>query len=144
MKDKFHGHYRPSQDEFETLWQTCLFAFDASVLLNLYSYSKKTRLAFLKILADFRDRIWLPYQAACEYHTNRLASVSKEAARYTDLGNALQEVADQLRSGKQHPFLADGTFEQFSQIVEQIKKELRQGQTAHEKLISDDSSSKFG
>lgn len=138
MKDKFRGHYRPSEDEFRTLWQTCLFAFDTSVLLNLYSYSEKTRLVFLKILADFRDRIWLPYQAAYEYHTNRLSSVSKEAARYTNLGDALQDVAEQLKSGKQHPFLADRTFEQFSQIVEQIKKELRQGQAAHEKLISDD------
>ncbi len=79
MKDKFHGHYRPSEDEFKNLWQTCVFAFDASALLNLYSYSEEARLAFLKILADCRDRIWLPHRATDEYHNNRLSSISKEA-----------------------------------------------------------------
>ena len=58
---------------------------DANVLLNMYTYSIQTREVFLGILNSLADRIWLPYQAAREYHRNRLGIIGKEIKRYADL-----------------------------------------------------------
>ena len=43
MKDSFPGYYRPTENEFAEMWESCLFVLDANVLLNLYRYSVDTR-----------------------------------------------------------------------------------------------------
>lgn len=38
MKSKFRGYYKPTDEEFDTLWKNAVFVFDTNVLLNLYRY----------------------------------------------------------------------------------------------------------
>src|SRR6185437_6986843 len=51
MKSLFAGYYRPTPDEFNELWKNCIFVFDASVLLDLYRSTAKTRDVVLSILS---------------------------------------------------------------------------------------------
>jgi len=56
MRDVFPGHFRPTPDQFESIWSKCVFAVDANVLLNLYRYSSDTRKELEKTLTTVRDR----------------------------------------------------------------------------------------
>jgi len=49
MKSLFAGYYRPTDTEFDELWKNCTFVFDASVLLDLYRSTAKTRDILLSI-----------------------------------------------------------------------------------------------
>jgi hypothetical protein len=75
MRRAFPGYYRPTEDEFSELWNGCLFAFDANVLLNLYRYSLETSNEFLTILSEISDRLWIPHQAALEYQRRRVDGI---------------------------------------------------------------------
>ncbi|MBN9326882.1 MAG: hypothetical protein BGO38_15685 [Cellulomonas sp. 73-145] len=58
------------------LWDTGIVALDANALLNVYRYTRSTRDDFLSLLSSFGDRLWLPRQAAQEFHENRLKVMS--------------------------------------------------------------------
>src|SRR5437588_12356624 len=89
MKTLCAGYYRPTKEEFAELWKKCLFVFDASVLLDLYRSTAKTREVLLSVLEKIKDHIWLPYQAAWEYQENRLDVIVKERELYSDLRDTL-------------------------------------------------------
>ncbi|WP_220493433.1 PIN-like domain-containing protein [Pseudoalteromonas sp. SR44-5] len=73
MKDLFPGHFKESQENLREVWDSCVFVFDANILLNLYRYSDATRNEFLSLLEKINDRVWLPHRAAEEYLNNRLS-----------------------------------------------------------------------
>jgi len=62
VKTAFPGYYRPSEEEFQVLWRSATFAFDASFLLSVYGSSKITRDQLLTLLEGLQDRLWLPHQ----------------------------------------------------------------------------------
>src|SRR5579859_710619 len=97
MKSLFAGYYRPTPEEFNELWKNCVFIFDASVLLDLYRSTAKTRDVLLKILGKVKDRIWLPYQAAWEYQENRLDVIAKERALYSELRDTLDGLVNSVQ-----------------------------------------------
>ena len=138
MKNKFHGYYRPSEEEFKELWENALVVLDANVLLNLYTYSADTSKEILGLLDGFEDRLWLPYQVAEEYHRNRCSKIMKEVRRYDEISRNLHEVRDNLSSRKRHPFIAPELYRQFEELVGTITKELDSGKKAHSKLVHED------
>jgi hypothetical protein len=54
MKNKFHGYYTPSAEQFKALWKDALVVLDSSVLLNLYTYSTATS-SEIRDLRDFKS-----------------------------------------------------------------------------------------
>lgn len=138
MKNKFLGYYRPTDEQFERLWKNCVFVFDASVLLNLYTYSVHTRESFIGVLGSLGNRIWIPFQVAKEYHRNRLGVIAKEVKRYAEIQGQLRIVVDQLRSRRQHPFIQEQALNELEQTIEKVGKELENGKTIHADLYSHD------
>ena len=67
MKDLFPGHFKESQENLREVWDTCLFVFDANILLNLYRYSDTTRREFLRIIERIKVRVWLPHRSAAPF-----------------------------------------------------------------------------
>jgi hypothetical protein len=96
MKEKFKGYYKPTQDEFAKLWNKCIFIFDTNILLNIYRYSESTRVLFLDILTKLKDRIWLPYQVAQEFHERRLEVIKEQQDAYDDIIDILQNNKDHI------------------------------------------------
>ena len=71
MRNKFSEHYRPSEEWFASHWETGAIVLDANILLDLYRYSPTSRDEILDVLEQYKKQLWLPYQAAEEYHRNR-------------------------------------------------------------------------
>jgi hypothetical protein len=50
MREKFSGYYRPTQEEFDKLWQEAILSVDANILLNIYRYSPETRARLFEVI----------------------------------------------------------------------------------------------
>lgn len=107
MRDAFPGFYRPTKEEFDRLWREGWFVFDANVLLNLYRYEADTRDDLLRVIRKLQDRIWIPYQAALEYHRNRLTVIADQDRKFMDMAkqvnfaafrNVVMSQNDEMRS----------------------------------------------
>lgn len=98
MKNLFFNYYRPSEDVIKSMWQECIFIFDANVLLNLYRYPKQSSDDLIKILKTINARVWLPNQAALEYHRNRLSVISSQKKKFNDVENVIQKSLSQMEA----------------------------------------------
>ena len=90
MKDTFPEYY--SSPNFNELWKSAVFVFDANVLLDLYRLAPKTSMGLLGVLENLsnEERIWIPHQFAYEYHKN-LRSV-RDAVK-SDYGERKEELS---------------------------------------------------
>lgn len=110
MRSSFRGYYPPTQEELTDLWQQALVALDANALLNLYRYSRKTRSEFTDILRLISPRLWLPHQAALEYHHKRIDVIIEQHNVYSSLRDDIQKSRAVLEQAIQplsrHPVLS--------------------------------------
>jgi hypothetical protein len=138
MKDLFPGYYRPTDEEFRKLWEECFFVFDANLLLNLYRYSAETRQSLLAVLKGIADRCWMAYQAALEFHENRLQVIDEQIAAYKRFHNPLTDFEAALANKRTHPFLATETLDGLKKAVLNVQEELDRRRQQYEKLLSTD------
>ncbi len=135
MKSKFPGYYRPTLEEFRSLWQSCTFFIDANVLLNLYGYSESTREQLLTILETISDRLRIPYQFAQEYQRNRARAIMQQVRNYVRVEQILQDVYEKEFEPKlKHPFLSGEMQKHFNSI----RSGLKEGRERVETLFSSD------
>lgn len=138
MRSKFPGYYRPTNEWFAELWATCSFVVDANVLLNLYRYSSETSEQLLSIFEGVRDRIWIPHQAALEYHQNRLEVISTETRAYRDTIRLCRSLRDNLASSRRHPFANDALVATVLTFLRKLEDDLDERQSRRNKLLSRD------
>jgi len=132
MKNIFPGYFKLTEDEIKELWRTGIFALDANILLNMYRYSDSTRDDFIKIFDSIQDRIWIPHQAAFEYLKNRPNVIGKQEKSYDEMIKSLrtlqnekiQNILNNLKTKKRHPFISQSLLEKFTEIFEEIETEL--------------------
>jgi PIN like domain len=135
MKDHFGEYYRPSEHEFRDLWENCVFAIDASVLLNVYAYSETTREQLLGLLERLSDRIRMPHQFALEYQRNRVHAIDEQVRNYAKVEEILDDLFKQhFRPITKHPFLSRQTLKLF----DKIRHELSEGRKKHDALFRHD------
>jgi hypothetical protein len=143
MKKTFPGYYRPTDEEFSNLWKDCLFVLDANVLLNLYRYSQHLSNELITIIKRISDRLWIPHQAALEFHKNRLNEIMKQKKAYEDIKEILDKAKNQIENDlnfyKRHPLIQVGSFQlKIRRVFYTIKKELDKQKKTHPDLIKDD------
>jgi hypothetical protein len=135
MKTQFPEYYRPSEEEFRQLWDTCIVGLDANVLLNIYGYSDATREQFLSLLERIQSRIRMPHQFALEYHRNRAHAIMQQTKNYVKVERLLNEIyKEEFRPKTKHPFLSP----QALKLFDVIRNELDKGRKQHEALFSRD------
>lgn len=83
MKKLFPGHYAPSVPFPEAL-KEALVVFDTNVLLNFYDLGPHTRSRSFNTLREIKDRCWLPYHVALEFHRNRIGRVERAVKNHRD------------------------------------------------------------
>jgi hypothetical protein len=120
----FPGQFRPTDDEFATLWAACIFAVDANVLLNLYRYSPETRKQLEATLSQVKDRLFIPHQAAKEFLKNRLNVTAGQADEYTRAVKTINDLAATLTDQKKHPFLDIAEVPDFTSMVKRLVEQL--------------------
>lgn len=99
MKDSFRGYYKPSGEEFDTLWRDAVFVLDASVLLGLYRLRPKARDELLAVLRTLGARLWVPYHAALEYQANRLSVIADQKQKFRDVTKLISTTFRTLEQG---------------------------------------------
>lgn len=139
MKSVFIGHFRPCQEEFETLWKECIFTVDANVLLNLYRYSPATKNELEKALLAIESRVFIPHQAAKEFLKNRLVVTAGQANEYTKSIKSINELLSSISSKDRHPFLPEANLEEFVVYSKRIIELLENQQNSLlQKLTNDE------
>lgn len=71
MKDKFKVFYENEILDFDNLDRSVVIVLDANVLLHFFRYSKKSQDKLFLALEKVRSNLFIPYQAALEYHYER-------------------------------------------------------------------------
>ena len=122
MKSIFLGHFRPTEKEFSQLWDECIFAVDANVLLNLYRYSEGTRAELEKALKNVGDRVFIPHQAAKEFLKNRLNVTAGQASEYGKSIQAITKLVTTLSTKDRHPFLPAEKLGEFKKYTDELKE----------------------
>lgn len=135
IKSKFSSYYRPNNEWFAELWATCFFVVDANVLLDLYRYSSNTSEQLLSILEGVRDRLWMPYQAALEYHENRLDVISAETRTYSDTIKLCRSLRENLTSSRRHPFANDALVATVMDFLHKLEDDLDKRRARRDELL---------
>lgn len=144
MRDLFPGYYRPTEDEFKIIWEDCMFIFDANALLNVYRYTPETRNTFLAILRQLSSRIWIPHQAAYEFHKNRLEVIRAQRDAYDSLKTFLKDmekkIIDELQKKyRLHVLLpTDEIIEKVKRNIHRITKDIDKASASHPDLEESD------
>lgn len=136
MKNLFPGFYKPTDEEFNKMWQECIFAFDANMLLNIYRYTKKTQESFFNILERFKDRIWIPFQVAFEYQNRRERVIEGEIKVYKIVEEKLEAtnkaLENDLANYKRHASInIDEVFKPIKDGIDAAKKKLLENRQNH-------------
>ena len=138
MRDIFPGYYRKPPDQIKNIWKVCNFAFDANVLLNLYRYSSSTADSIIGIMSKLSQRLWLPWQAAHEFHSNRLDVISRQTKSYKSTEDAASQLIRALESPREHPFVDEETLVIVRDSVYRLQKSLASKQEDRRKLLVHD------
>ena len=146
MKKNFPGYYQPTDDQFKETWNNCVFVIDANVLLNLYRYTPETRDELFIILDNISDRLWLPHQAALEYHKNRVNLIQQQSDTYESIQDLLINYRNKIEkdlivlAGKgRHPFVnSDLLIKKITSTFTEIQEELKDLQENHPNFIEED------
>ncbi len=138
MKKHFPGHFSPTISEFKRLWDSCIFATDANILLNLYRYSDTTKKEFLRILTSIKGRLWLPHRAAEEYFENRLTVISQQEKAYDDTLKTLQNVQENFKKTRQHPFISERLMTSLTLVFDEVSNELQRNKQIHSERATKD------
>ncbi|BCJ53408.1 hypothetical protein Asp14428_48830 [Actinoplanes sp. NBRC 14428] len=75
-----------------------LIVLDANVLLHLYRVTPATRDQIFAALERLRDRLWIPHQAALEFHRNRIDVVTGRMSLFSSTRQALNQAAGKAAS----------------------------------------------
>jgi hypothetical protein len=142
MKDKFIGYYPPTVKEIDLVWKEGLISIDANTLLHLYRYTESTRENFLQILNELKGRLWIPYQAAYEFHNNRRGVIQGQEEAYGViqglLDNQLEEITKQLNRYEKHPKIKVEDFQrEIEKAFNKIKFSLDSQRKAHPEHLKD-------
>lgn len=138
MRDLFPGHFKESQENLREVWDSCVFVFDANILLNLYRYSDTTRNEFLRLLEKIKDRVWLPHRAAEEYLNNRLLVIGQQEQSYDSTIKSINSLKSDLDNARQHPFVSTQTMRKVGSIFDGLCEELLRNKEVHTRRISND------
>ncbi|MFO0358824.1 MAG: PIN-like domain-containing protein [Sphingobacteriaceae bacterium] len=137
MKKEFIGYYNPSDKEISDAWNKGTFAFDANTLLNLYRYSENTRKDFLSALKAIKQKLFLPHQAALEFHSNRIGVIEGIGHSYDNLykifeNNFEKNLEPQINQFKKHPVISiDQINKLHSEFLKKISSELEKQRKNH-------------
>jgi len=126
MKDTFPGYSRKTENEIKKIWQDGIIVFDTNVLLNLYRYSKATRETLVDLITKFKDKIWLPHQAALEYNKNRYEVISDQEKAYKEFIEKVVQIQKDLQSTSKPPFLSELVHKELNAVFDKVNSEVEE------------------
>lgn len=142
MKDVLPGYYRPTDEEFKLLWDEGTVIPDTNVLLNLYRFSEGTRDELIKLFEAVSPRLWIPYQAALEYHRNRLGVIREVADTCQTTRGSIKSTLAPLQNrleSMRHPHVDSGKLlAELEQVKGRLESLLDEAQSKQSDLLETD------
>lgn len=127
------------------LWESSVFVFDTSSLLDFYYYSDSTQKKIFSILKSQENKLWLPNHVFYEYNKHRKKKITDPKFRYDQLlvksknkdSGYIQKIKENLDSIKgilntlqgetknsdKHPFLKTSYIQKFSELIDKNQNE---------------------
>jgi PIN like domain len=109
VREQFAAYYPPDPERRREFVAAGLVALDANVLLDLYRMNTDAREDVLGLLRQLSDRLWVPHQAALEFHRNRFAVIHDQEQVFkklqkdvTDAGEKIMGIVSNVRN---HPII---------------------------------------
>jgi hypothetical protein len=124
MRNAFVGYFRPTSDEFYSLWKESVFAVDANVVLHLYRYSLATQRQLEEALSTVKDKLFIPHQAAKEFLRRRLSVIAGQANEYEQACRDLKKIHDKVATRKRHPFLDGEELDALNDLIPKLVTQL--------------------
>lgn len=123
MKTHFSYYYKYTEEELKALFSQAIVSCDTNVLLNMYRYPQEDSLLFLDILEKYSDRLWLSYQAAWEFHKDRLSVLSSLKGKCKEVESLFNKFEEELNN-KVQPNNLLRIKSKLTGAIAKIKKEL--------------------
>lgn len=140
MRAGFEHFFRPQPGEYQKLWADGLFVFDTNVLLDLYRYTKPSRLQLLECLKKLAPRLWLPHQVAEEFHRNRAEVIAAYESDVNKIASYFDAAAREIRKelNRKQPSITATLAETACLGLEKLVTDLRQKLREEQVAIEDD------
>jgi|GEM_PF-1550810 len=139
MRKEFFAFIRPTDQEIKEVWKSCIFTFDANILLNFYRYTNETTSVFFQLLDKLIGKIQITHQACDEYFENRLNVISEQEHAYSEVKDALERnVEEPLMNARKHPHINDHLLNELTATTKKVKEELDLRSQEYAKKISND------
>lgn len=108
MREQFRGYYAPTAEELQELWSSATIVLDANVLLDFHRYQADTSATYLEVATFFQERLWLPFQAAYEYHENRISVRANTTSSHTEQITSIEKLINTIGQPKRKSHLTAG------------------------------------
>lgn len=142
MKEHIGRLGAPSEEKLDKLWSECTFAFDSSVLLDLYRYREKTRDSLLDFMDGIRERIWLPRRVLDEFLSNRTKAMHEPKRAYRQISDAIEKAETRLINSlpTEHPTIVRSDWEtKIRTVFDPLREELKTSKGGHPEYSEQDS-----
>lgn len=96
MREQFAAYYPPDPERRREFVAAGLVALDTNVLLDLYRMNTDAREDVLGLLRQVGDRLWVPHQAALEFHRNRFAVIHDQEQVFKKLQKDVSDAGDKI------------------------------------------------
>lgn len=143
MRTKFRGYYPYKMEDYETVWAESVIVLDANILLNLYRYGQETRNTFLKVLEEYKERLWIPYNIGEEFFRNRINVIMEKDNTYKSFKKSIYEPLDKIEIliAQENSKTERKTITNLDAINKKIcdlKTEIEKGETEYEQIWGND------
>lgn len=140
MRQHFFGYYEMTPEQFKKLWKECVFVVDTNVLLDMYRLSADASEALFQTLDLVKDRLWVPYHVAQEYHKEIITVLLSQIKNCKDMistsNQMITKIFEKCRVTRNFPYLSEGLQERLRKIAEDIENEVGSEQSQLEELIN--------
>jgi hypothetical protein len=90
LRESFAPYYSPNADIVAAALRTGIVAPDTNVMLAAYRFERQARDELFSAFEKLGDRLWVPHQAALEFHRNRLGVISAQEDFFGKTRNELE------------------------------------------------------
>ena len=147
MPQRFKHYWPLSEEDKKDVWENGIIILDANVLLHIYRLPEAQRNDLLMILKspEVLDRLWIPHQAALEFHRNRLKVISDQIStskKFLDtVDKSLNKLFEYINKviREHHPLIdREHWKKEFNEKTSALKKEYEDAKGNYPISITDD------
>lgn len=89
----FETYRTVTQESYRSLLTSGLIVLDTNALLNLYRYHAQTRMDWIEVLNQIKERLWVPHQAMLEFWQGRPSVIDSHSREIEDFTHRIAKTS---------------------------------------------------